>query len=325
MCATCSTAACGVRASSCASRLICWTWRETARSGLNVSTAVDDKVFEFQDRISASMLGSLEPRLRAVEAARAGERPTESLDAYDCVLKAMSRLYRFTDESYRETRELLERAIKLDPAYAQAHAYRRMAAQFPAWRVPLRPIRSPIPSARARCVPARAGSGSRGPFRLVVAAHLNAFLTRRLDHASDLFDRALSLDENSAFAWGLSALTRAYLGRPDEALERLQNLWRLNPFDPLNFYFWIVAGIAEFVAGRYDEFDRWPRKCKSRESAFHRLFAHAGGVAGAVGRRSRRKGCRERLLAIEPSFRFQLSCRGIRYNGARSCSALRRD
>src|SRR3954454_13466327 len=83
----------------------------------------ESEVFAFQDRIAASVIGSLEPRLRAVEAARAAERPTESLGAFDSVLKAMSRLYRFTDESFRETGELLDRAVSLDPGYAQAHAY----------------------------------------------------------------------------------------------------------------------------------------------------------------------------------------------------------
>jgi len=83
----------------------------------------------------------------------------------------------------------------------------------------------------------------------------------------DLFDQALALNENSAFAWGLSALTLAYLGRPDEAVGRLQNVWRLNPFDPLSFYFWITAGIAEFVAGRYDESIAWLRKCRRANPA----------------------------------------------------------
>ena len=82
-----------------------------------------DNLFEFQDRIATNILGSLEPRVRAVETSRVGDRPTESLDAYHCVLRAMSLLYSFTQESYRQAGELLERAIALDPSYAQAYAY----------------------------------------------------------------------------------------------------------------------------------------------------------------------------------------------------------
>ena len=116
-------------------------------------------------------------------------------------------------------------------------------------------------------------------------------------------EEALALNQNSAFAWGLSALTLAYLGRPDEGLERLQNVWRLNPFDPLNFYFWIVAGIAEFVAGRYNEAIVWLRKCRRANPRFlaglrmlAASLAISGDEAGALA-------IAQELLAIEPSFR----------------------
>ena len=79
-----------------------------------------DELFDFQDRITTSVLGRLEPRVRAVEAAHVRDHPTESLDAYHCVLKALALLYLFTPESYQAAGKLLERAIALDPAYPQA-------------------------------------------------------------------------------------------------------------------------------------------------------------------------------------------------------------
>ncbi len=120
-------------------------WRQGARLRIKVSLmdmvdrralwsqrfeGDDSEIFAFQDRIAAHVIGSLEPRLTAVEAARANERPTDSLDAYHCVLKAMARLYRFTDESFRESGELLERAMLLDPGYARAHAYAAWRLNF---------------------------------------------------------------------------------------------------------------------------------------------------------------------------------------------------
>jgi len=262
----------------------------------------NEEIFEFQDRIAASVIGSLEPRLRAVEAARAGERPTESLDAYNCVLKAMSRLYRFTDQSYRETEELLERAVQLDPSYAQAHAYLAWRLNF--W---IGEGRSPDrANDRARAIASAERAlelDPEDPFVLCVAAHLYAFMQKKLDLANDLFDKALALNENSAFAWGLSALTRSYIGEPDDSLERLQNVWRLNPYDPLNFYFWIVAGIAEFVAGRYSESVAWIRKSNRANPQFIaalRILAPALALSGdEEGARSVARA----LLATEPSFR----------------------
>lgn len=261
----------------------------------------NEDVFEFQDRIATSIVGSLEPRVQAVEAARIGDRPTESLDAYNCVLKALSRLYLFTAESYREAGELFERAIALDPAYAQAHAYMAWWLNFQ-----IGEGRSTDPEAdkaRALAVSRRAVElDPEDSFALAVAGHLLAFLAHKPDDAEGLFEQALALNQNSAFAWGVSALTFAYLGRPDEALERLQNAWRLNPFDPLNFYFWIVAGIAEFVAGRYDEAIAWLRKSKR---ANPRFIASLRMLAASLALSGDESGAREvagELLAVDPGF-----------------------
>ena len=212
----------------------------------------DDDLFEFQDRIAATIVGSLEPRLQAAELVRLRGRPTESFDAYDCVLRAISHLHLFTDESYRASGDLLERAIALDPGYAQAFAYK-------AWRLNLwcgegRSHHMAADSAQAlEAARAAIALDPEDAFVLAVGGHLLAFLERRLEDATEMFDRALAFNENSVFAWSLSALTCSYRGDPVQAVERLRNAWRLSPFDPLEFLLLNIAGITEFVAGRYAE------------------------------------------------------------------------
>jgi tetratricopeptide (TPR) repeat protein len=258
-------------------------------------------LFEFQDRIASSILSSIEPRVRAVETARVGDRPTESLDAFHCVLRAMSLLYIFTSESSEEAGELLERAIVLDPSYAQAHAYLAWWLNFRIGEG--RSQDRDADRARALIISQRSIELDRDdPFALAVAAHTLSFMGKSPEEALDLFDHALALNQNSAFAWGLSALTLAYLGRADEALERLQNVWRLNPFDPLNFYFWIVAGIAEFVAGRYDEAIVWLRKSRRANPRFAACLRTLAAVLALSGDEAEAELAARQLLAIEPSF-----------------------
>jgi adenylate cyclase len=261
-----------------------------------------DALFDFQDSITTSVLGRLEPRVRAVEAAQVRDHPTESLDAYHCVLKALALLYLFTAESYQAAGKLLERALALDPSYPQAYAYLAWWLNF---RIGEGWSENPAADrARALVVSQRAVElDSEDPFVLTVGGHILSFIGKRPAEAIDLFDQALALNQNSAFAWGLSALTLAYLGRPDEAMGRLQNVWRLNPFDPLNFYFWIVAGIAEFVAGRYDEAIAWMRKCKRANPRFIACLRMLAASLALSGNEMDARVVAQELMAIEPSFR----------------------
>lgn len=261
-----------------------------------------DDIFAFQDRIVASIANALEPRLQAAEAARVRGRPTDSLDAYDCVLRALSRLYDFTPESYRETGELLGRAVALDRNYAQAHAY--MAWRLNFW---VGDGLSQDPAADRACGLAAARRAialdPEDAFALTVAGHLTSFFDRRPWEAMEMFDAALEVNENSAFAWALSALTLAYQGEADAAIRRMQNVWRLSPFDPLNFFFWIIAGISEFVAGRYQEAVAWLRKSHRANPRFIAGLRMLAASLVMSGDEAGAQAIAQELLALDPRFR----------------------
>jgi adenylate cyclase len=52
-------------------------------------------VFDLQDQITQSVVGSLAPRLELAEIERTKRKPTESLDAYDYYLRGMAAFHRF--------------------------------------------------------------------------------------------------------------------------------------------------------------------------------------------------------------------------------------
>jgi len=80
-------------------------------------------VFDFQDRIVVNFISAIEPKLRTTEIARARRKRTDSLDAFDLYLRAVSQAAAMSAESLAEAIELLDRAIGLSPDYAQALAY----------------------------------------------------------------------------------------------------------------------------------------------------------------------------------------------------------
>ncbi len=260
------------------------------------------EVFEIQDRITSNIVGTIEPKLYQAEAARIQSKPTDNLDAYDCLLRAMSLLYTLNDDHFAEAGVFLRRATVIDPDYAQAHAY------F-AWWLNLKVGEGRSHDTEADIAGAEAAAAMAlqldvdDAFCLAVAAHVQSFLSGNLDAGVDLFDRALKVNENSAFAWGISGSTYAFLGRPDEALDRLRNAWRLSPFDPLGFWFCTVAGISEFVAARYDEAVAWLRKAQRLNPRFlacQRTLAASLAMAGELDA-AHRAGAQ--LLALDPPFR----------------------
>jgi TolB-like protein len=263
-----------------------------------------DELFGFQERVASSIVATVEPRLLEAEIARLGAKPPERFDAYDCVLRASSLLYTFDEQDFRRAGAYLDRAVALDDASARGYAYK-------AWWYILciNEARSQNPArdtALAELAAQRAlALDPTDAFVLAVAAHVEALLRRQPEVGAELFERSLRLNENSAFAWGLSAATYCYLGRPDEALARLGIAARLSPFDPLNFLSWGIAGMAEFLGGRYDRGIDWLQKALRQNPRF--VASHHRTLTTCLwhgGRRADAKAAARNLLALDPNFRI---------------------
>jgi len=83
-------------------------------------------VFTFQDRITESVVGVIEPTIRRAEIERARRKPASNVDAYDLYLKALPMVYAPGPERHAEAVELLNRAAQLDPGFALPRVYAAM-------------------------------------------------------------------------------------------------------------------------------------------------------------------------------------------------------
>jgi TolB-like protein len=82
-----------------------------------------EDIFDLQDRVTVSVVSAIAPKLEQAEIERTKHKPTERLDAYDCLLRGMASLYRVTRDSNSEALRLYYRAIELDPDFALAHGW----------------------------------------------------------------------------------------------------------------------------------------------------------------------------------------------------------
>ena len=224
-------------------------------------------VFELQDRITESVVAVIEPKLLFAEAGRARRQPPQNLDAYDLYLRALSMINEYTAEATAAALQCLDKALELDPTYAQAMAasacYRALS-QLQGW-----PLRSAEPRSRgvqlAWDAVARAPND---PQALWMAAFAIWVLAKDGPRARDLFRRALSLNPNSEIVMTLAGWVEAANGDPEGGRELIKKAQRLNPKPPSP---WVAsAGMAftYIIEGKHAEAVPWAENAVAQNRRF---------------------------------------------------------
>ena len=171
-----------------------------------------EDIFDLQDQLTEAIVGALEQSIRSSEIERARRKRPDSLDAYDCVMRAMPAIWSNEVETAAQSLALLEEAMRLDPGYALAKS---LASWCHAQNVFY--LRSSDPQRDRERAVALAEEAARldsdDPFVLTTLSGAYT-LIGRLDRASTLIEKALRLDPNSAWAWQRSGWLHSYKGAP---------------------------------------------------------------------------------------------------------------
>jgi adenylate cyclase len=207
-------------------------------------------VLGLQDEIATSIVGVLEPELLRVERERASARPS-SFAAYDLLQRGLWHHYRRTREDSGRAQGFFREAIATDPNYGQAAAALSVClaqSMFSGW---MNDPKAAIVEAfelgqRAVFLDAR---DPLAHFALGLAALHN----KQIPLAVRETEAATRINPSYAAAHVNLGNLYNYMGRPDEALERVNRGLRLSPNDP-RVFLWIpaLAG-AHFLAGRYEQ------------------------------------------------------------------------
>jgi adenylate cyclase len=246
-----------------------------------------EDIFDLQDQVAASVVGTIAPRLEQAEIVRAKRKPTESLDAYDYYLRgiaALHALFAGSRESVEEALRLFYRAIELDREFATPYG---MAA----WCYVLRQNYGWVTAHAEERV--ELGRLAHEAVRLAkddaVALYSGGFALTRvagdLDASADIIDRALALDSNLAEGWHLSGWVRIYLGEAELAIEHMAHAMRLNPLDPLTFGMQNGTAAAHFLACRYDAASAWAERALRINQSYSpamRVGAASHALAGRL-------------------------------------------
>lgn len=259
-------------------------------------------VFDLQDRITSSVIGAIEPKLRHAEIERARHKPTESIDAYDLFLRAIALHNTVTFEDRVEALRLLERAIALDPNYAAAYglaAYCHLRQRQRDWTAS-----TTAEGVRLARIAARIGQDD--PDALWMAGVSLGILTGESEEALALVERSLQLNPNSAGAWMASGMVRAYAGDSDTAIIHFDRSIELNPLDPLVYITWYGIAFAHFMAGRYEDASVWLDRSLRALPSYPPALRLKIATCGLRGHTQEGEKWLERLLALIPDTTLEM-------------------
>jgi TolB-like protein/Tfp pilus assembly protein PilF len=257
-----------------------------------------EDIFNLQDQVTASVVGAIIPKLEEVEFNRIKFKPTESLDAYDYYLRALTYFNQWTNESIDEALKLLNRAIELDPEFASAHG-------FAAWCYTRR-----RQSHWMKDHPHEMAELERLARRAIALANDDAVALYSggwaLVHVGGSFEegaaainRALTLNPNMTNAWHVSGWMNIYLGDPDKAIEHFAHAMRLNPLDPIFHRMQIGTIAAHLLAGRYEQASLFAQAALQQHPNYLPLLRVAAASYALAGKMSEAKRAVARICQLD--------------------------
>jgi TolB-like protein/class 3 adenylate cyclase len=222
-------------------------------------------VFELQDLVTASVVGSILPSLDQAEFARQRQKPLENLDAYDCVLRGRAKSIEGGREQFEEALRLARRAMTLDPSYspafgliARCHINRHIlecSVDAEADKAEIRQLVSLV-----------SAKGRDDAETICWVGFALARVCGDVETGSAMIDHGLAINPNLPRSLQQKAVISVVRGEHEVAIEQAARALRFNPADPSAFLTEIVIATANICLGKYDDAVSWATRATARRS-----------------------------------------------------------
>jgi TolB-like protein len=265
-------------------------------------------IFALQDEIALNVVGAIEPSLRRAEVERVKRKRPESLDAYDLVLQAQPDVDSGMPAQVTKALALLNRALKLDPTYALAHAFSAMCHHCLYLRAGLHETER---LASIRHAQTAIMHGRDDALALTFAGFSIGMDGHESAAAFTTLEAALAVSPSSALTYILGSVIFGWTGDDERAIEWAERGLRLSPFDPWAFAAFHSLTLAHFHRGRYEDAVNAARKgiqSNPAHSISHMLLAAA---LAKLGRLEEAKTAAGSVLALQPTFRYGQQFAGV--------------
>lgn len=222
-----------------------------AASGIHLWSEHYDRnltdVFALQDEVTRMIVATLVGQIESADTRQALRKPTTSLAAYEFFLRGIVHMRSYGPEDNRQACAMFEAALERDPNFALAHAHLALAkiSLHGYANAPSDVLDEALALTRKAVSLDEAESGCQ---RLLALIHVNR---REFELAERHYRRAYQLNPNDANALVQMGGLLARRGKLEEAMEWIDEGFRLNPFPPP--WYSAALGNALFILGRYEE------------------------------------------------------------------------
>jgi adenylate cyclase len=260
-------------------------------------------IFEVQDDVTHRIVDALKITLTPADKVRlAGIEPC-NIRAYDLVLQGRDTLFGVHKdrERFEEAKKLFMRALEIDPALSQAHAFLGFA-----YMLDYQNDWSGDPDGsllRAKQGAERAVETDPKEPRGYLVGAMVALTEKDFEGAKSKIDTALSLNPNLALAYTVLGNALNHSGRPLEAIPVIERAMRLDPaHTPQCLHF---LGISYLLAGKYETAVTLLRQriVLVPETDFSRVILAA--ALGHLGEVEEARQVWSELQTINPRYRFK--------------------
>jgi adenylate cyclase len=258
-------------------------------------------IFALQDEIRQKIVTTLKLQLTLWEQGFLTHKSTDSPEAYDAFLRGIAHYWRFTREANVQARQMWERAIELDPQYAEAYAY---LGRTYTWEWSLQWNQDPQALEQAFALAQKAvalDESMPSAHQLLGQVYL---FQRQHQQAVAEAERAVALAPTDAEGYLWLGWILNYAGRPEEGITKLGQAMRLNPQYPANYSLGLGQGYR--VLGRYEEAIAAFKKALGRNSNLPAAYLGLAATYSELGQEEEAQATAAELLRINPNFSLEL-------------------
>jgi adenylate cyclase len=270
-------------------------------------------IFAVQDEVTAGIVAALAVTLTQGEQCRGQRKDTGDIEAYDNYLRGRQLVFQRSARAVEEARPLLQRAIELDPQFAQA--YSMLACTYildhaNGWHdcggKSLEKARE-----LAEMAVARNGDDAEAHWAL----GWTLLLGREHDRAMAAARAALLRDPNFALAHSLLGQVLYYSGRSAESLQPLATAFRLDPNNDQDPHLHYLAQ-GYFCLGRYEDAAAVLKRRIVRKPDTDMSRVLLASCYGHLGRAEEARSLWQEALAISPNYSLEHRRRVLPYKNA---------